>query len=134
MDIGRRMKETRLRLGVSQGELSRRAGVTQSLISQIERGENRSTTYISAIAQALGVSADWLATGRGDPRRVPVSPAGMAMHYPHRIVETVAVITAPEEAEQERWVVFRDEYGTQVTLRLTADALQALAEQLTRAK
>jgi len=52
---GKRIKEIRREKGLSLSELARRAGVSKSLISQIERGiTNPSVETIRAIAAALG--------------------------------------------------------------------------------
>jgi transcriptional regulator with XRE-family HTH domain len=62
---GTRVREARTALGMSQSELASRAGLTQPTISGLERGESQTSGSIASIAAALGVSALWLATGRG---------------------------------------------------------------------
>jgi len=71
--IGSRIREQRTALGLSQLALASRAGVTQGLIAQIERGDNKGSKHIVAISRALGVSAEWLADGTGAP---PGPPSG----------------------------------------------------------
>lgn len=46
-----------------QSELARRAGLSQTTISDLERGRNSGTTELPAIAKALGTTADALAHG-----------------------------------------------------------------------
>lgn len=63
--IGKRMERQRLQRGMSITVLARAAGVSKSLISQLESGVrdgNRTALgMIQKIAQALGVSIDYLA-------------------------------------------------------------------------
>jgi transcriptional regulator with XRE-family HTH domain len=50
-DIGQRLRQRRLRLGLSQRELARRAGVSNATISMIEA--NRVSPSVSALKQVL---------------------------------------------------------------------------------
>jgi transcriptional regulator with XRE-family HTH domain len=72
MSIGSRIRE--LRLGqkprLTQKALAKRARLSQTTISDLERGRNVSSTDLAAIAQALGVTAEYL-TGGGE-RPAPV--------------------------------------------------------------
>ena len=54
---------------LSPAELSRRTGISESAISQWLKGETRALKSSNAfkVAQACGVSPEWLATGRGRP-------------------------------------------------------------------
>lgn len=54
MGIAENLKRLRLEAGLSQPELAKRAGVSQQLISQIERGTNRTTKELPRLARALG--------------------------------------------------------------------------------
>jgi transcriptional regulator with XRE-family HTH domain len=71
-DTGERLRRLRLRRGLSQRELARRAGVSNGAISMIEG--NRVSPSISALRQvlsALGVGlADFFAKGDSEPERV----------------------------------------------------------------
>ncbi|MBR0950333.1 helix-turn-helix domain-containing protein [Bradyrhizobium canariense] len=54
--LGRNVRELRLAVGLSQGELAERAGTRRALISDIERGETNATLdTIVRIALALRV-------------------------------------------------------------------------------
>jgi phage repressor protein C with HTH and peptisase S24 domain len=66
MDVGKRVKECREALKMSQKELARRAGLTQPTISSLENGKSHSSGSLASIAKELGVSALWLETGRGN--------------------------------------------------------------------
>lgn len=54
MGIADNLRRLRKAAGLSQAELAKKSGVTQQLISQIERGENTSTTKLPALAAAIG--------------------------------------------------------------------------------
>lgn len=60
-----RVRNRRTYLGMSQEGLAKASGVSQSTIAQIERGRNQGTKHILALARALGVTPEWLETGRG---------------------------------------------------------------------
>lgn len=66
MKIGHRIKESRERKGVSQGELARRLGVSQPTISDWENGKTDPTVEnMRTLAVELNVWFEWMATGRG---------------------------------------------------------------------
>lgn len=65
MTIGNRIKEVRTRLGLTQMQLAKNAGVKQSTIADLERGHTNRSPSITQIAMALGVNPDWLVTGKG---------------------------------------------------------------------
>lgn len=53
MNIALKLLEFRNAAGLSQAQLARKSGVSQQLISQIERGENLSTKHLHKLARAL---------------------------------------------------------------------------------
>ncbi|MBA2689638.1 MAG: helix-turn-helix transcriptional regulator [Burkholderiales bacterium] len=67
MTIGSRIKEVRKERGLSQVELANLAGVKQSSISELERGESKqpNAANLLKISRLLGVSPDWLIHGKG---------------------------------------------------------------------
>ena len=66
MKIGYRIKESREKKGVSQGELARRLGVSQPTISDWENGKtDPAVENMRTLAVELDVWFEWLATGRG---------------------------------------------------------------------
>ena len=61
-----RLAAARKEAGMTQAELARAAGLkNQSIIGSLESGYRKSTSYSPALADALGVSARWLADGKG---------------------------------------------------------------------
>ncbi|MCB2261437.1 MAG: helix-turn-helix domain-containing protein [Candidatus Thiosymbion ectosymbiont of Robbea hypermnestra] len=66
--LGSRVTDARDRAGFSQAELAKRVGVTPGAINKIESGETKGAKpeTLAALARALGVSMEWLATGEED--------------------------------------------------------------------
>lgn len=76
-ELGKRLRDARNARGLTQKELSRKSGVSQATISDIERGRNESSKELPALAKALGESLDCLVSGRQSQLRhgdfMPVS-------------------------------------------------------------
>ncbi|MGS0577253.1 XRE family transcriptional regulator [Xanthomonas oryzae pv. oryzicola] len=61
--------------GIERRELAAKTGVGYSTLSELERGGMQTTTKLRVIADALGVSLQWLETGKGEKKpSIPVSP------------------------------------------------------------
>jgi len=62
MTMGDRIRQARERHGWSQNELSRRAGVRQALLSELESGKKHDTTgdVLKRLGKVLGVTVDYL--------------------------------------------------------------------------
>ncbi|MDT4809352.1 putative HTH-type transcriptional regulator [compost metagenome] len=67
MNIGERIEAEMKRRDWSEGELARRAGITQPTVHRIIKGESKSPRQVNiqAIAKAYGCSIEWLWTGIG---------------------------------------------------------------------
>ena len=72
--IGKRIKDRRKQLGLTQSELGERLGINQSTINRYERGtiENDKMIILSPLAEALHVPVEWL-TGDTDQMTSAVS-------------------------------------------------------------
>jgi transcriptional regulator with XRE-family HTH domain len=67
MSFFRRLKTARLEKGFSQTELAKQVGVTRNAVSLWENGKSEaSMATMRQLAIVLGVSHEWLATGRGE--------------------------------------------------------------------
>lgn len=66
MNIGDRVRRARKNAGLTQKQLGDAVGVRQATISDLEKGESRSSAYLVQIADVCSVSAEWLATGKGE--------------------------------------------------------------------
>lgn len=87
-----RIKATRQKLGWSQAHLAAEAGISQSTIGNIESGFRQRPRELVSIAQALGVSPEWLETGK--------TPT------PNRLLELVRKDPAPDMASVRGAVEF----------------------------
>jgi SOS-response transcriptional repressor LexA len=78
--LGQRIKQRRKELALSQEKLGELAGLDQTVISKLERGDVQETARIAELAHALGCDALWLATGKEErtPRRA--GDGRQAMH------------------------------------------------------
>lgn len=61
--FGERLKRRRKKKGLKQYQLARAAKVSQTTISDIERGRNEGSTELAGLAKALGCRPEWLADG-----------------------------------------------------------------------
>lgn len=60
-----RVRSRRKELGLSQAELAKRGKLSQTTISDIERGRNDASREIVELAVALQCAPEWLKTGQG---------------------------------------------------------------------
>jgi|Deesub1362A_J573_1020465.scaffolds.fasta_scaffold00385_3 HTH-type transcriptional regulator/antitoxin HipB len=59
MNLSQKLKEARLRVGLSQEEVARRVGCSVRTYARWERGETMpQTRYLQALARVLGVTVD----------------------------------------------------------------------------
>lgn len=63
--FGRRLRDARKSSGLTQKELADKIGLKQATISELENDEYSGSAKAAAMAEVLGVSALWLAEGKG---------------------------------------------------------------------
>src|SRR5262245_27012683 len=84
--IGDRLREERIKAGISQRELARRLGLSASRISQLESGQSRpSVGTLYSIVTELGVSLDQVIRGEHfapEANGATTSGAGPAVQSP----------------------------------------------------
>ena len=78
--VGQRIAQARVKKGWSQSDLARAIDVVPATICILEGGKG-STKHIAAIARALGVSADWLDTGKGPQGSISASDARALLRH-----------------------------------------------------
>ncbi len=64
--FGRRLRDARKAAGLTQKELADKVGLKQATISELETGEYLGSSKTAAMAEVLGVTALWLAEGKGN--------------------------------------------------------------------
>ena len=86
--IGEIIRNLRILRGVEQGDLARRAGVSQSLVSKVESGvANPSLETIKSIADSLGVTYEELFAPR---KLVPLSDKIIMGHLDENLRQFIA--------------------------------------------
>lgn len=87
---GKRLKQAREALGITQKELGSRVGLHWYQVKDLETGKvkNLSLSLAKALEEKLGINSEWLATGEGEMFK-EASPlfrvAEQAIHYPSQI-------------------------------------------------
>lgn len=104
---GERVRAARLALKMSQAALAKKAGVSQTTVSDIERGRNENSKDIIQIARALKRTPEYLSTGK--ERETGDS-------------EVMALWTALSQAEQ-------DEIRNRVQHKLNRTEAEILADE-----
>lgn len=94
--IADRIRQAREKTGLSVAELGRRVGVSRASAHQWETGQTKGLkpANLAAVADALGVSIRWLATGEGAMHQVAEStPPGYLNTTPAEIKHAVPLIS-----------------------------------------
>ncbi len=76
MELKDRIKAARKHAKLTQAQLAQRVGLDQTSISNLEQGKSQGSAYIAQLAAACGVSALWLAAGRGNMNNNEEVPPG----------------------------------------------------------
>ena len=66
MEFKDRLKAARKHAQLNQAELAKASGLTQTSISDLERGKSKGTAFVAQLALACGVDTMWLAEGKGE--------------------------------------------------------------------
>ena len=77
-----RLRKARIEKNISQVELGRLTGESQSKIAALESGRNKKPTNTVQLAEILGVSAYWLETGKGEMHPSPSQDEIKDIHRP----------------------------------------------------
>lgn len=86
-DSARRLKELRLKRGLSQKALAKLVGVAQSTIGSIEAGTRGYGKSVIEIAKVLGVTTDYLEMRTDDMGAPPLPPANFADRRPTQLAD-----------------------------------------------
>lgn len=68
--IGAALRDARLKVGLTQGEVGEQAGVSRQLVSRIEQGCNGEISAYLAVADALGVNVALVQEAQTDSAHV----------------------------------------------------------------
>ena len=75
LTLGEEIKRLRLEAGMTQGELSQAAGISQPMIALIESGKREGTKYINKLCAAFNVPTDHFAQFISPGVSVPPPPS-----------------------------------------------------------
>lgn len=91
-EMGKRIKERRVYLGLSLEQLAKRVGCSKQTIGHYETGSTKtvSMNVLFPLADVLDVSARWLATGEGEPK-----PFGLRNDHEKELVATYRTLPPP---------------------------------------
>ena len=95
--VAERLRWARLERGYSQGDLAKIACVTRDVIAQTEAGRTTMPRQIKEIADALEVSAEWLAFGVEGIGNISKKSGQHAIAYDNLTPEQQAIIDAMME-------------------------------------
>lgn len=105
MKYGERLRSAREAKNLTQYELSEASGVKQGTISKIERGDQLSSRFDMALADALNVLPRWLQSGTG-PRSIhdnlqaqPTQPESQRTQNNEQMAPIISQVQAGEWAE-----------------------------------
>lgn len=104
--IGERVRAALVAAHVSQNEVSRRTGVSQSFISAVCRGESKpSIELVAGLREHYGVSLEWIVLGRGAPFAGPEVAAASPMRpdpVPPKLRDLVRLLAELQGSTQGR--------------------------------
>lgn len=72
--VGERVKQARLKRGLTLEQLAERVGVKYQSVQGLEDGKSRQTKHLLAYARALSVPAEWLERNEGDMEPESIAP------------------------------------------------------------
>jgi transcriptional regulator with XRE-family HTH domain len=125
-EIGARIKERRLELGLTQEVLAERARASKSFVSELEGGHSVASGIVYMnIARALDLNVHYLLTGDSPPAEAPVdvfqrvpivSQIGDELGWSHRkardVAEALSRIVARRTRDGRPWVPTREQVLT----------------------
>lgn len=125
MNLGNNIKARRQLLGLTQKQLAKAAGISQTTVADLERGRNTDSRHITSIAKALSITVENLVEGRvheiGEPSGEGVStpedrnlpPPGLTDEQ-RRALAYLETMTPAQRAEWFRWADDRERENMEV--------------------
>jgi transcriptional regulator with XRE-family HTH domain len=132
--IGTRLREVRRQRGITLKQVADAAGVTESFVSQVERGAaNPSVATLRRIAEALGESMASLFVG-GEPTGAVVrAGARRRLHHPSWAEEEYLLTPASAKSLEIIYTVLGEDHGSGIepyTHQADEECVIVLAGQL----
>ncbi|ABY40510.1 putative repressor [Burkholderia phage Bups phi1] len=109
-EFGRRAKERREALGLSQKHVAELVGVSQPAIAKVERGGSTTTTNGFALARALLTTLEWLEFGDEVGPQIPagydqlddLGRAKVEAYISGLLAQTLPAPRSPEDEDRPR--------------------------------
>lgn len=104
-ELGKRILQAREELGITQNELARRVGIGGGALAKWNtgaRGQRADVVTVFALAQALGVRAEWLWLGRGPKKDTSMSTRDRAATSALQRGATATAVAIVDAREGER--------------------------------
>ncbi|KGV27439.1 helix-turn-helix domain-containing protein [Burkholderia pseudomallei] len=109
-EFGRRAKERREALGLSQKHVAELVGVSQPAIAKVERGGSTTTTNGFALARALLTTLEWLEFGDEVGSQIPagydqlddLGRAKVEAYISGLLAQTLPAPRSPEDEDRPR--------------------------------
>lgn len=100
--FGQRMYDSRKRAKLTQQDVEKRTGISQSNLSDLE-GTAEGSTFVPQLAKLYRVSAHWLATGTGE---MEMLFSEWADHRKKKVWDVLRVMPDPRDSDPE-WVEYK---------------------------
>lgn len=122
LSLGQRIRQLRKQRGITLLELSRNIDVTESFVSQIERGvANPSMVTLRRIAENLGVDMAALFTGGADDGRMVRAGNRRRMVHPAGLLEDSILTPPAAKALQVHYSMIAEGHGSEEQYTHAAD-------------
>ena len=102
MNLGKRVKQRREELRLTQGELARAVGnISQESIALLEKRDSKSSRNITSLAEALSCSVEWLTTGNETAK----ADTAMLLAQANRLAKDLTVDELKELTEYKKFIL-----------------------------
>lgn len=118
-----RVKERRLELRLSQGDLAKAVGVTQQAIQQIEDGKTARPRKLKELAEALQCTSEWLLGGSKAPDR----PEGVGLIDRVSAGQLAEIIDNYQPGDADEWVDYPAKHSKVVALRVKGNSMNRVS-------
>ena len=102
-EVGKRIRQARIRLGLSRANLAKLVGVNERTITNYENGKTMKPSILQKIAKALEVDPQWLLTGEGSlptPSKIALPHAFITLNFYPNVVASAGYGTINENEEK----------------------------------
>ncbi|MDF8362045.1 MULTISPECIES: helix-turn-helix domain-containing protein [Achromobacter] len=99
--FGERLKESRRAANLTQKQVTKKVGIAQATLSQLESGSHPTSRYTPRLAHLYGVTARWLADGDGPRTHAAEDAEGVVPIWPFDRVTMEQFASLPRAAKAD---------------------------------